>query len=83
MAVIGNKWLHKVKLNVDGNLDGLKSGLVAKGYFQTPGIDYEEIFSPVVKPATIVHHRRSSNGYVMFFGSNLVSWSAKKQQVVT
>uniref|UniRef100_A0A803NT19 Reverse transcriptase Ty1/copia-type domain-containing protein n=1 Tax=Cannabis sativa TaxID=3483 RepID=A0A803NT19_CANSA len=53
MTVIGNKWVHKVKLDAHGNLDRLKSRLVTKGYLQTPGIDYEETFSSVVKPATV------------------------------
>ncbi|KAL7592237.1 hypothetical protein Lser_V15G35501 [Lactuca serriola] len=57
-------WLFKKKLNVDGSLARYKARLVANGRNQWPGIDCDEIFSPVVKPSiirtflnlTISHH---------------------------
>uniref|UniRef100_A0A803NPY8 Integrase catalytic domain-containing protein n=1 Tax=Cannabis sativa TaxID=3483 RepID=A0A803NPY8_CANSA len=48
MNVIGCKWVHRVKLNKDGSLNRYKSRLVAKGYLQEAGIDFDETYSPVL-----------------------------------
>ncbi|GJS33427.1 putative retrotransposon ty1-copia subclass protein [Tanacetum coccineum] len=45
--IIRHKWLFKKKTNMDGAVHTYKARLVAKGFTQTPGIDYEEPFSPV------------------------------------
>ena len=47
--VIGSKWVFKTKINPDGSLSKYKSRLVAQGYSQKQGIDYTEVFAPVVK----------------------------------
>ncbi|GKC21949.1 retrotransposon protein, putative, ty1-copia subclass [Tanacetum coccineum] len=45
---VGHKWLFKKKTDMDGAVHTYKACLLAKGFTQTPGIDYEETFSPVI-----------------------------------
>ncbi|GJX50439.1 retrotransposon protein, putative, ty1-copia subclass [Tanacetum coccineum] len=44
---VGHKWLFKKKTYMDGAVHTYNARLVAKGFTQTSGIDYEETFSPV------------------------------------
>ena len=51
--IVRSMWLYRHKFDAEGHLKQHKSRLVANGKSQQIGIDCEETFSPVVKPATI------------------------------
>jgi hypothetical protein len=51
--VITDKWIFKHKLKANDSLERHKARWVLRGFNQCPGVDYDETFSPVIKPATI------------------------------
>jgi hypothetical protein len=51
--VVTGKWVYRHKFHSDGSLDRYKARWVLRGFTQQPGVDFGEIFSTVVKPATI------------------------------
>jgi hypothetical protein len=51
--VITSKWIFKHKFNFDGSLEWYKARWVLRDFTQQPDVDYDENFSPVVKPATV------------------------------
>ena len=50
---ITNKWIFVRKYDKNGILQKYKAHLVAIGFSQMPGMDYNEMFSPVVQLETI------------------------------
>ncbi|KAG8473962.1 hypothetical protein CXB51_033910 [Gossypium anomalum] len=50
---VGCKWIFTTKFKPYGSIDRYKARLVARGFTQTYGLDYEEAFAPVAKLNTI------------------------------
>ena len=50
---IGSRWVFRVKRNADGSIERYKGRLVAKGFSQRPGFEYNETFAPTPKWASI------------------------------
>lgn len=52
-SAISCKWVFKRKCDDSGNTLRYRARLVARGFLQQPGRDYEETFAPVVKWTTL------------------------------
>lgn len=50
---IRNKWVFQTKRGSDGRIQQYKARLVVKRCSQRPGIDVDEVYSPVVRYSTI------------------------------
>ena len=72
-GVIGTKWVFRNKLDEDGNVVRNKARLVAQGYSQEEGIDYDETFAPVARLEAI----RMLLAYACFMGIKLFQMDVK------
>ncbi|KAI3752560.1 hypothetical protein L2E82_24594 [Cichorium intybus] len=50
---VGCKWIFKKNTDMDGKVHIFKARLLAKGFTQTPRVDYDETFSSVAKIKSI------------------------------
>ena len=48
-SMVSSRWLYKVKLVAEGNVDKHKARFVSHGFSQVEGIDYDETFAPVAR----------------------------------
>ena len=51
--MVGGRWVYKIKTKVDGSVERYKACLVAKGFTQEYGIDYEETFALVARLTSV------------------------------
>lgn len=76
-TAIGSKWVFKRKEDSDGRVSRFKARLVAQGFRQRYGVDYDAVFAPVATQSTLrvlltiaghkqlaVHHIDVKNAYL-------------------
>lgn len=51
--VVGCRWIFKTKLHADGSVERHKALLVARGYSQIHVLDFDDTFSPMMRPPIV------------------------------
>jgi len=47
--VVGSKWVFRIKHGPDGNVKKYKAHMIAQGFTQVEGLDFNETFAPITK----------------------------------
>ena len=71
---VGCKYVFKTKYKPNGEIEKYKVRLVAQGFLQQEGIDYNEVFAPVVDSTSIS---------LLLAISNQKDWELEQMDVVT
>jgi len=74
MNIVGSKWVFRIKMRADGQIERYKARLVAKGFHQQLVIDFAKTCSHVVKPITI----RTVLAIAVFAGWAIRQFSSSK-----
>lgn len=51
--LVDMKWIFRIKTNADGSINKYKARLVARGFSQEFGVDYNETYSPVMRHTSL------------------------------
>ncbi|QHN94291.1 Retrovirus-related Pol polyprotein [Arachis hypogaea] len=50
---IGCKWVFRIKKHPNETIQKYKARLIAKGFHQKEGVNFNQVFSPIVQPSTV------------------------------
>lgn len=81
---IGFKRIYNTKVNVEGEIEKHKSRLVADGFSQNPGIDYNETCAPLARLDTLriilaIVEQNKRKIYQMDVKSKFLKWFSRRR----
>lgn len=82
---IGCKWVYKIKYDANGEVCKYKARLVAQGFSQKFGSDYDQVFAPVVRQSTfriLLTLAAKENMEVVHFDAKTAFLNGKLQETI-